>query len=277
MVTPPEPEGHARDEQQDQPQTQIQNENHSHGQALARARRETELPTFPGGTAVSGLQVYDWSAADGYCGGSPHIHLACTEAYVVVGGTGELHTLTAAGPARTPLHSGVVAWFGPGTVHRAVNLDGALRVVVVMQNSGLPEAGDAVFTFPPEILADPDAYQHAVQVGDEQSARRRRDLAVEGYLRLAKEVGAGNVEALAEFYRQAVALRADRLDTWEAVWRSGPLAAAQRTAGHITALREGWINHLLAAGLRAESPPEPDERAFGMCGRLDTYAFGPPE
>lgn len=301
MVTQPDPQGHDRNPGRSESQSpdtnqnpdtnlnanqnanqnpdtnQNQNQNHSHGQALARARRETEPPAFPGGTAVSGLHVYNWTAADGHCGGSPHVHLACTEAYVVVGGTGELHTLTAAGSAQTPLRSGMVVWFGPGTVHRAVNLDGALRVVVVMQNSGLPEAGDAVLTFPPEILADPDAYQHAAQVGDEQSARRRRDLAVEGYLRLAKEIGAGNVEALAEFYRQAIALRADRLDAWESVWRSGPLAAAQRTAGHIAALREGWIDHLLAAGLRAEQPPEADERAFGMCGRLDTYPFGPPK
>ena len=32
-------------------------------------------------------------------------------------------------------------------LHRAVN-DGDLQVVVVMRNSGLPEAGDAVLTFP---------------------------------------------------------------------------------------------------------------------------------
>ncbi|HEY3871365.1 MAG TPA: cupin domain-containing protein [Actinocrinis sp.] len=275
MVTQPDPQ--AREQNPGQSQGSSTNPDHSLSQALARARSGAEPPAFPGGTAVSGLQVYDWTAADGHCGGSPHVHLACTEAYVVVGGNGELHTLTASGAEKTPLHSGVVAWFGPGTVHRAVNLDGALRVVVVMQNSGLPEAGDAVLTFPPEILADPDAYQHAAQAGDEQAARRRRDLAVEGYLRLAKEIGAGDIEALAEFYRQAIALRADRLDAWEGVWRSGPLAAAQRTAGHIAALREGWIDHLLAAGLRAEPPPETDARTFGMCGRLDTYPFGPPK
>jgi hypothetical protein len=39
----------------------------------------------------------------------------------------------------------VIAWFTPGTVHRMVNGSG-LRATVLMQNSGLPEAGDAVFT-----------------------------------------------------------------------------------------------------------------------------------
>ena len=108
-----------------------------------------DMPVFPGGTAVSGLKVYEWAADDGLCGGSPHVHLACTEAYVVVSGEGALQTLTAQGLSEIPLRAGTVAWFGPGTIHRAVNGDGSLRVVVLMQNGGLPEAGDAVLTFPP--------------------------------------------------------------------------------------------------------------------------------
>ncbi|HJP80470.1 MAG TPA: cupin domain-containing protein [Pseudonocardiaceae bacterium] len=122
-------------------------------------------PIFPGGTGVSGLSVYPWAAEDGVCGGSPHLHLACTEAYVVVGGRGAVQTLTAAGLTETPLSAGTVVWFSPGTIHRAVNHDGALRIVVLMQNSGLPEAGDAVFA----------------GVVDEASARARRDLAVRGF------------------------------------------------------------------------------------------------
>jgi mannose-6-phosphate isomerase-like protein (cupin superfamily) len=229
-----------------------------------------ERPAFPGATAVSGLHVYDWPAADGLCGGSPHVHLACTEAYVVVGGDGELHTLTVAGLDRTPLHPGVLAWFAPGTIHRAVNAD-ALRVVVVMQNSGLPEAGDAVLTFPPEILADPDAYRRAALAPDVESARRRRDLAVEGYLALAAAVAEGRTEVLEAFYRQAVALREELFESWDAVVLGGALAAAHRTAEQIDALRQGKIDHLLAAGLRVEGAPEPADRGFGMCGRLDRY------
>jgi mannose-6-phosphate isomerase-like protein (cupin superfamily) len=234
----------------------------------------TTQPAFPGATAVSGLRVYDWTAADGLCGGSPHVHLACTEAYVVVGGSGELHTLTVAGVERTPLRPGVVAWFGPGTVHRAVNLDGALRVVVVMQNSGLPEAGDAVLTFPPEYLESPDTYRLAAKAEDEVGARRRRDLAVEGYLALAASVEAGEPGPLAEFYRQAVQLRSELFDSWEKVLRNGALAAAERTAGELWALRQGRIDHLLEAALRVGDAPEPEQRAFGMCGRLDRYALG---
>lgn len=53
----------------------------------------------------------------------------------------------ASGPRQTPLAAGSVDWFTPGTIRRAVNHSG-LTVVVVMANAGLPEAGDAVMTFP---------------------------------------------------------------------------------------------------------------------------------
>jgi len=229
-------------------------------------------PIFPGGTAVSGLSVYPWEAEDGVCGGSPHVHLTCTEAYVTVGGTGAVHTLTASGFQETPLADGAVVWFSPGTIHRAVNHDGALRVIVVMQNSGLPEAGDAVFTFPPHILADPEAYRRAATLSDpmEAAARARRDLAVEGFQVLVEHVRRGDVGPLADFYRAAVALKRDLMDAWERIWRSGPAEAARRTDEHLTGLRAGRIDHLLQAGVRDVSAPP--ERAFGMCGRLDTYA-----
>jgi mannose-6-phosphate isomerase-like protein (cupin superfamily) len=104
---------------------------------------------FPGGTAVSLLAVYDWPGPDGAPGGSAHVHLACTEAYVVVGGRGRLQTLSAGGYAETPLTPLTVAWFSPGVIHRLIN-DGGLQILVVMQNGGLPEAGDSVLTFPPK-------------------------------------------------------------------------------------------------------------------------------
>lgn len=238
-----------------------------------------EMPLFPGGTAVSGLQVYEWEADDGLCGGSPHVHLACTEAYVVVGGEGSLQTLTMHGLSEIPLRAGTVAWFGPGTIHRAINGDGALRVVVLMQNSGLPEAGDAVLTFPPDVLADPAAYAEAASLADpngshaagEDAAHRRRDLAVSGFHRLVERVEAGDRGALEEFYRQALALRADRLPAWETLWRDGPAAAVQRTGEHLVTLRQGGIDHLLRAAAQVREAPAPAERRYGMCGRLDTY------
>jgi mannose-6-phosphate isomerase-like protein (cupin superfamily) len=114
----------------------------------------------PGATAITVLDVYDWVAPDGLPGGSAHVHLASTEGYVVASGAGRLQTLGERGYAETPLRPGDCLWFTPGTIHRLVN-DGDLRLLVVMQNAGLPEHGDAVLTFPPEVLADPAAYAGA--------------------------------------------------------------------------------------------------------------------
>ncbi|HEX7301880.1 cupin domain-containing protein [Lentzea sp.] len=220
---------------------------------------------FPGGIGISGLRVYDWPTVDGLCGGSPHAHLVCSECYYVVGGTGSVQTLTAKGFASTPLREGSVVWFTPGTVHRLVN-DGDLRIVVVMQNSGLPEAGDAVFTFPSEVLASPARYAEAAAGGDEEAVRRRRDLALEGFLELRRG------GTLNSFHAAALALKRDLLDSWEERWRSGALAAAELTGDHLDRLRSGDLGHLGEAVVHVLDSPAP--RRLGMCGRLDTHDPG---
>ncbi|MFC6081880.1 cupin domain-containing protein [Sphaerisporangium aureirubrum] len=219
--------------------------------------------TFPGGVGVSGLRVYEWAAADGVCGGSPHMHLLCSEAYVVVEGAGAVQTLTWDGYTETPLRAGSVVWFTPGTIHRLVNDDGRLRIVVVMQNSGLPEAGDAVFTFPPAVMSDPEMYAELAEPGDAARVRRRRDVAIEGFLTL-RESGLG---ALGAFHRQAAGLLSGKLDDFEKRWRQGALTAAEETGSHLRALREGDTRHLRAGRVRTAGP----EPRLGMCGVLDTY------
>ncbi|MEU9440081.1 cupin [Streptomyces sp. NPDC048304] len=231
-----------------------------------------EFAGLPGGVAVSRLCVYDWPAADGIRGGTPHLHLACSEAYVVTGGRGAVETLTASGHEVTPLAPGTVAWFTPGTVHRLVN-DGDLRITVLMQNSGLPEAGDAVLTLPPEYLTDPETYAAATTIPAgapeaerERIARARRDLALEGYRALREASGP---EALAAFHRAAVALVRPRIAEWRQRWRWGALAAAEATGRFLDRLAEGDAAHLAEAVVQAEQPV--DRGRFGMCGRLDVY------
>ena len=104
--------------------------------------------------------------------GSPHLHVVSSEAYVVLAGTGAVHTLGPAGFAVHPLRPGSIVSFGPGVVHRAVN-DGDLEVLVLMSNAGLPEAGDAVLTFPAAVLADPAAYREAATLPGRRRVRRR--------------------------------------------------------------------------------------------------------
>src|SRR5262245_36516433 len=101
------------------------------------------MALLPGAVGVTDLRVYDWPAPDGIVGGGPHVHLCCTEAYCVVEGRGLVQTLSADGVLREiALERQKIVWFTPGVIHRLVNLDGKLRILVIMQNAGLPEAGD---------------------------------------------------------------------------------------------------------------------------------------
>ncbi|MEW9555070.1 cupin domain-containing protein [Nonomuraea sp. NPDC050783] len=226
--------------------------------------------TFPGGTSVSRLTVYTGACADGLEGGTPHLHTASTEAYVVVGGRGTLQTLDLNGLRETALAPGSTVWFTPGTIHRAVNR-GGLEVVVVMSNAGLPEAGDAVMTFPPEVVADAARYREAATlpaVDVEEAVGRRRDLAVAGFLRLAD----GGPRALRAFYRSAAALVRPRVAGWREIWESTVAEQARRTAAILDALERGDAAHLEESALM-ESPPQ--ER-WGMCGHLRAHDVAHP-
>jgi hypothetical protein len=234
-------------------------------------------PLFPAGTAVSHLAVYDWSGPDEVRGGSAHVHLACTEGYVVTGGTGRLQTLSRDGFAETPLAPMTVAWFSPGVVHRLIN-DGDLQILVVMQNAGLPEAGDSVLTFPPGYLGDASSYRAVATVdqGSAQAAdaaRRRRQLAVEGFLQLRDQVERDGPQALDAFYAAAAALVGSQVPGWRDIWEQGPLAAAVRTGEQLEQLAAGHYDHLRQGRLKVLEPPA--ERSYGMCGRLAAYPAGP--
>jgi mannose-6-phosphate isomerase-like protein (cupin superfamily) len=241
------------------------------------------LPPFPGAVGISHLRVYDTEAPDGLRGGTPHVHSVCTEAYAVTSGRGAVQTLTAEGFREVALEPGTFVWFTPGTIHRLVN-HGDLELYVIMQNAGLPEAGDMVITLPPQRLASRAAYdraavlppQEATTAGTGQAARRRRDLGVEGFTALRDALESGDTHVLDEFYTRAGALLADRLERFRQVWETGPLDAARRTGEQLAALAEGRVGHLRAATVQA-LPPPPDERRMGCCGTLGVYLpAGPP-
>lgn len=261
----------------------------------------TAEQAFPGATGVTLLDVYDWPTADGLRGGSAHIHLASTEGYVVLRGAGRLQTLGQLGFEETPLRPGDCLWFTPGTVHRLVNDDGQLQILVVMQNAGLPEAGDCVLTFPPGVLADPARYQAAATLSPapdgaaatsqdgpdgpaldspasggplEASARRRRDLAIEGFLALREQVLADGPAALEPFLAAAVALTAGRVPDWRRRWRSQAAAVSALTSQHLDGIEARLAGHLRAASVfRVPRPAGP--RGYGMCGRLTPYPAAP--
>ncbi|MCT9002422.1 cupin domain-containing protein [Microbacterium memoriense] len=235
----------------------------------------SSAPLFPGGVALSDLRVYDEESGDGCRGGTPHLHSASSEGYVVVGGSGSVQTLSAQGYAEHPLTVGDVLWFSPGTVHRLVN-GGDLHLFVIMANAGLPEAGDAVMTFPDYVLADPDAYAAAATVpvgaGRADAVRTRRDLAVEGYLELRAAVERDGPGALARLHARAAALVAPRVADWTRLWERTVAAEMERTREQLQALGRGDAGGLAAASV-VRGDPTPGDRGFGMCGRLKTWEW----
>ncbi|MEV4777146.1 cupin domain-containing protein [Microbacterium sp. LWH12-1.2] len=230
--------------------------------------------TFPGGTSVSFLAVYDDKAPDGLRGGSPHVHLASTECYTVTDGRGRLQTIDRHGFRETLLEPGSVVWFTPGTIHRAVN-DHDLRAIVIMSNAGLPEAGDAVLTFPEDIVASETAYRSAATLpeGDDSTRRaaaaRRRDLAVEGFLALRNAVERHDPGPLEAFYSAAAALVRDEAQAWDDVVRSNALEQSHRALALVAAAAQGDSAFLHEAELR--HAPATADAALGMCGRLRKF------
>ena len=232
-------------------------------------------PGFPGGTAVTGLRVYDWESADGLCGGSPHLHTVSSEAYVVTGGRGQVHTISMSGTEEHDLAAGSLLWFSPGTVHRLVNTDG-LTLTAIMSNAGLPEAGDAVLTFPRRIVADPEEYAlRAVlprgldQAALAAAARTRRDLALEGYAELHMAVLRDGPEALADFHRAAAALVHPRVGRWRQLWGDTVRKQADATGRALDQLAEGSAASMAQAAVASAVPRQGE--GYGMCGRLTTW------
>jgi mannose-6-phosphate isomerase-like protein (cupin superfamily) len=229
-------------------------------------------PPFPGGIGVSHLKVYDSLAPDGLAGGTPHCHTSCTEAYLVVAGTGRVATVSGAGYAETPIGPGSFVWFTPGTIHRLLNDGGDLEIVVLMQNAGLPEAGDMVITFADDVLADPEAYAAAASLpeptiaGPPDPARARRDRGVRGFVDL---VG-GGPDGLRRFHDRAAALVRPRIGSWRTTWETGPLAAVDATRAQLDALAAGDGTHLGRSTVHA-LPAPPEDRRWGCCGTLGTW------
>lgn len=234
---------------------------------------------LPGGVAVSRLRVYDWPASDGLRGGSPHLHTASSEAYVVLAGRGKVQTLSSQGFASTELVPGTIAWFTPGTVHRLINDDGELDILTVMSNAGLPEAGDAVLTFPMSVLQDPDAYarnaalpQAVGQSRSADAARVRRDLALEGFAELRASVAQDLEGTLSRLYSAAALLVGGRTASWQRLVESGPSGQVRETEAQLDALAAGLPGIMTGSGIReAIQGAEP---RYGMCGLLTTWDFG---
>jgi mannose-6-phosphate isomerase-like protein (cupin superfamily) len=236
-----------------------------------------QVEAFPGAIGVTHLRVYDSLAPDGLAGGSPHMHFACSEAYLVIKGQGFVQTLSSTGFREITLRAGSMIWFTPGLIHRLVNTDAQLEIFAVMENAGLPEHGDSVLTFPSKYLQDEDSYRQSASLdsaeltpGDQQdAARTRRDLAVQGFQILRAELEKGSLE---NFYQQAACLAQSKEPGWRKIWEAGPMKTIQRTGTFLNKLNLGTSDYL-NEGRVFEIPidPEHELRKLGMCGTLRPY------
>ncbi|WP_311212246.1 MULTISPECIES: cupin domain-containing protein [unclassified Arthrobacter] len=230
---------------------------------------------FPGGVGITRLRVYDWEDSNGVCGGSPHMHTASTEAYFVLAGTGHVETIRSTGYETYDLAPNDVLWFSPGTIHRLVNHDN-LEILAIMQNGGLPEAGDAVLTFEEDVVGDPNQYARAAALSSDPSAslpdaaRARRDAALAGYERLKAAALAGDQQAVERFQQDAVRLVQGRVPTWQALWTETIAPESARTGTWLRDLANGNFGHFREATV-SRADPMGAEGIFGMCGMLQKW------
>ena len=227
---------------------------------------------MPGAGLVTRLKVYDTKSPDAQCGGTPHVHLLCTELYFVTAGSGAVEIIDSSGFRRVDLNPQSAFIFSPGTVHRLINPKGDLELFIVMQNSGLPERGDNIVTFKDEILADKNAYAEAMRVASFEDAYRRRDAGVEGFLELKAAFGKGRETgraALKRFYKRAAAVTQPLRHEWQRVVENGPLREANNSLQQIDALEHGNTDYLNDAQNYLIEPG--DYKTPGFCGALNRY------
>lgn len=230
-------------------------------------------PVFPGATQCSRVSLYG-DLDTGVCGGTPHVHTACTEAYVWLRGIGSIELLGHQGHQILPMAPDDVAWFSPGVIHRGIpdpdHQDA--EVLVVMQNAGLPEAGDAVLTLPERLWGSPEEYRRTVDVSSgsiddsRQLVRERRAMAMEGLAELTAAVERLGPSGLDGFYAYAASVVRPHLEAMAALVEDRVQAEVDITRRALDTMRSGSSDHLRAGQFAtARAPSEP---LFGMCGEL---------
>lgn len=227
---------------------------------------------MPGATLVTRLKVYDTITPDGQFGGTPHMHLLCSEMYFVTTGSGFVEMIDWQGFSRVELKSSSVLVFSPGTIHRLINPNKDLELFIVMQNSGLPERGDNVVSFTDDILSTEESYKQAMTVKSFDDAYLRRDKGVEGFNALKASFEEGldvGQNALRLFHERAAERTSELRSSWESVIATGPLKEAQISLNQVSQLATSQLDYLQQAQhflIEAQAFKTP-----GFCGSLNRY------
>lgn len=225
------------------------------------------------GIGLTHLTVYDQRPApDGLHSGTAHVHAVTDEGYYVVSGSGrvELHDLEH-GFRTVEVVPGTYLQFPPGVIHRLVNTD-RLVILVVMGNAGLAERGDARIYFGRAVDEDPKEFSRLVGLPKEkglEGALERRDASVRAYLGLLelwrKDRAAYRAE-LERFLDVHMKAAAGLREEFGKAVESGPGAWNGLFRERVAALpaRKGGAGPLIHVPL--------DGTTLGMCGVLRPVA-----
>jgi hypothetical protein len=153
-----------------------------------------------------------------------------------------------------------------------INPDGNLEILAIMQNSGLPERGDNVVTFPEEWLANDEAFAGAMTVKSIEEAFRRRNRGVAGFLQIkaafesSKEAGQA---ALDRFYQLAEERTAPYRAKWREIVASGAVLEAHHSLTQLDLLEAHDIRYLHNSQYSVINANEGE--TLGFCGHLNRY------
>ncbi len=229
---------------------------------------------LPSGIGLSHLRVYDEPGPDGLITGGAHFHGVCSEIYYVLSGTGYVELLSLNGYQKIELQPNKVVFFRPGVIHRLVNPNKNLEILLIMQNGGLPERGDFILTFTPDIMADTTAYVAAARAANMTEALARRNAANIGFNDLRDTMLADTNNGrrkLREFYDHARRLLLPKVDGFEWVLKSGSLYEAKNSHDAIDFIRNNHMEYLEKATWEGIYPMNEPLRQ-GTSGTMHPYA-----
>jgi len=237
--------------------------------AVMAAPSQARAEDLISGIGLTQLTVYDQRPApDGLMSGSPHVHAVTDEGYYVMSGRGrvELHDLEN-GFRTVDLEPGRYLQFPPGTLHRLVNTD-HLVLLVVMGNAGLAERGDARIYFGKKVDDNPAEFIRLTGLAKAnglEGALDRRDAAIRAYMGLVelwtKDQPAYYIE-LARFVRVHMQAAARQVSSFGRAVEAGPMAWGQRFRKRLENLPGGSEE----AGPVLHVPS--GSTTLGMCGVL---------
>jgi mannose-6-phosphate isomerase-like protein (cupin superfamily) len=217
------------------------------------------------------VKVFDTPSFDGQISGTPHVHLVSRELYFVLAGEGAVEVIDAGGYSRFELRPHSMLVFTPGTIHRLLNPNRNLELLVIEQ-AGLPEWGDSLACFPSEWMESDETFRAAMLASTLEEAYLRRDLAVRGFLGLKQAFSNGpecGRDELSQFYRLAAERSRQSRQRWRYVLDATLIAEAETTEQRIAALSRGELDHLMNASQALFNARE--YSGLGCCGRLDRF------